>query len=70
MKKLHLALGMFSLALLFSCTKDIQETPTTNDEVSSAANSNAISENAGRGAHEPNELLVNQHYKGQPPHWL
>ncbi len=58
MKKLHLALGMFSLALLFSCTKDIQETPTTNDEVSSAANSNAISENAGRGAHEPNELLV------------
>ncbi len=58
MKKLHLALGMFSLALLFSCTKDIQETPTTNDDASSAANSNAISENAGRGAHEPNELLV------------
>jgi subtilisin family serine protease len=57
MKKLHIALGVLSLAMLFSCTKDIQETPAINNEVSSAANSNAVSENAG-DPYVADEILV------------
>ncbi len=46
MKKLPLALGALTLAMFFSCTKDIQQ-DTTNDAAGSAANSNAVNENAG-----------------------
>lgn len=57
MKKLHLALGALSIAILFSCTKDIQQTPATNDEAGSAAPANQVAENAG-GTFAPNEILV------------
>ena len=57
MKKLHIALGVLSLAMLFSCTKDIQETPAIDNEVGSAANSNAVSENAG-DPYVSDEILV------------
>jgi len=59
MKKNRLALGVLTLTFLFSCTKDIQQdTPVSIDEAGIAAKANEVAENAGRGAHEPNELLV------------
>jgi subtilisin family serine protease len=57
MKKLHIALGALSLAMFFSCTKDIQQDATTNDAAGSAANSNAVAENAS-DPFVPNEILV------------
>ncbi len=57
MKKLHIALGALSIAMFFSCTKDIQQEDTDNDLASSAASSNEITENAG-DPFVSNEILV------------
>ncbi len=57
MKKLPFALGALTLAMFFSCTKDIQQDATTNDAAGSAANSNAVAENPS-DPFVPNEILV------------
>ncbi len=57
MKKLPFALGALSLAMFFSCTKDIQQENTGNDLAGSAASSDEITENAG-DPFVSNEILV------------
>ncbi len=57
MKRIPLALGALTLAMFFSCTKDIQQDTPVNDEASSAATSSVVAENAS-DPFVPNEILV------------